>query len=469
MTTYLLLESQGFDVTYTGVEPGPVTGQVWEARTQGGIAPSATQANGRAYWNYRPYPSGKRAEAWLINVGLEPDAPVRVTQQVYLTSTSTPPGNYGAILKVATDGRALVVRHQITAQGPQLALFIGDPAHEAALTSEPFMTVSEVAAGVPGVTSPYLPPFLDAQFDPSDGTVTVKLNNVTVFNRVAIPDTFASFLADPGTGQTGFVAFGDRDLFLEHFTVWGAATEAVEPLPGRVTYSTVDDFKKTVPEAEAVSTVRVENALIEASGLVDRFCGTVFGDHPGETVYAHVREDGIAHLTAPMRDITRVAWRGATEPLAASAWAYLPPAPGEAPAVRVGRWGGWDDLVVGAERHVGGWGNLYGAGNNGAGRSVIEITGTIGTGLVPASVETATVMLAAWLLGLPVPGTDGPAAGVDDLAGVASIQREGYGVTFAVPRPGAPVGVGLSTTGLPEADRLLAAHINRATGRLFAG
>ncbi|WP_202462352.1 hypothetical protein [Streptomyces sp. SID8374] len=117
------------------------------------------------------------------------------------------------------------------------------------------------------------------------------------------------------------------------------------------------------------------------------------------------------------------------------------------------RWGGWDDLVAGAESYNGGWRGLF----DRWGAEQARITGTFGFAEVPPLVAQACALLAAHIQAAAAPSdadsTAGPGLDVDDEGNNVRIEN----TSDEEATPVAPS----ASTGSTQVDALLVGYLNR--------
>lgn len=176
----------------------------------------------------------------------------------------------------------------------------------------------------------------------------------------------------------------------------------------------------TVAQAKAAGATgtdaEITAAILAAQQRVDRFTSEIWETRAGVTVRARFRGDGLALLPRRVQTVDSVTYAGATVPLGTAAYRVRSSSTiGEVDAIEyVSGLGGWNDLVVGAERWNGGWANL-GVGS----RDEVLVVGTFGHTTTPAPVAEATALLAASIStsgGEAPTGTDaeGNASGLRD-------------------------------------------------------
>lgn len=116
------------------------------------------------------------------------------------------------------------------------------------------------------------------------------------------------------------------------------------------------------------------------------------------------------------------------------------------------RWGGYDDLVVGAESYNGGWRGLF----DRWGAEQARITGTFGFAEVPPLVAQACALLAADIQAKAAPSDADSAAApgldVDDEGNNVRIENNDEETTPVAPS---------ASTGSTQVDALLVGYLNR--------
>ncbi|MEU7431085.1 hypothetical protein AB0B07_09540 [Streptomyces sioyaensis] len=121
-------------------------------------------------------------------------------------------------------------------------------------------------------------------------------------------------------------------------------------------------------------------------------------------------------------------------------------------------WGGYDDLVVGAESWNGGWSGLL----EGWGAEQIRVEGEFGYASVPPAVVQACALLAAHIQAQAAPSdadaTEDPSLDVDDEGNNVRIED-------ATDAPTTPVAASAST-GSTQVDALLASYVTAGLGLL---
>ncbi|MFF8447877.1 hypothetical protein ACF06Q_09270 [Streptomyces leeuwenhoekii] len=117
-------------------------------------------------------------------------------------------------------------------------------------------------------------------------------------------------------------------------------------------------------------------------------------------------------------------------------------------------WGGWDDLVAGAESYNGGWLGLW----ERWGAEQVKVVGSFGYDAVPLLVQQACALLAADLQSRAQPSDADAAADsslqVDDEGNNVAIEDTDDGASSGVVSPSA-------STGSTQVDALLAGYLNR--------
>jgi hypothetical protein len=173
-------------------------------------------------------------------------------------------------------------------------------------------------------------------------------------------------------------------------------------------------------------------------------------------VVADVGADGLVTLPRRVRTVTAV--MPVLEP---DDGVSLPPASyrvtssavlGQVDAVHLA-WGGYDDLVVGAESYNGGWLGLW----ERWGAEQVKVIGSFGYDTVPLLVQQACALLAAHLQAEASPtDPDAPDGGldVDDEGNNVAIEDADEEVASGVVSPSA-------STGSTQVDALLSGYLNR--------
>lgn len=118
-------------------------------------------------------------------------------------------------------------------------------------------------------------------------------------------------------------------------------------------------------------------------------------------------------------------------------------------------WGGWDDLVVGAESYNGGWLGLW----ERWGAEQVKVVGQFGYAETPAVVAQACALLAAHLQGQASPtDPDAEDGGLD-------VDDEGNNVRIedTTDDASSPVVSASASTGSTQVDALLAPYMNRTS------
>ncbi|MFI8865340.1 hypothetical protein ACIGNW_00255 [Streptomyces sp. NPDC053707] len=173
-------------------------------------------------------------------------------------------------------------------------------------------------------------------------------------------------------------------------------------------------------------------------------------------VVADVAPDGLVLLPRRVRTVTAV-----TPVLDGGDGTSLPPSAyrvtssdvlGGVDAVHL-RWGGYDDLIVGAESYNGGWRGLF----DRWGAEQAKVTGEFGYATVPVLVAQACALLAAHTQGQAAPSdadtTAAPGLDVDDEGN--NVRIEDTDDDAAEPLPPS------ASTGSTQVDALLVGYLNR--------
>lgn len=190
---------------------------------------------------------------------------------------------------------------------------------------------------------------------------------------------------------------------------------------------------------------------------IERYTQQVF-EPTDLVVVADVGADGLVILPRRVRTVTSV--MPVLEP---DDGASIPPsayrvtsskALGQIDAVHLA-WGGYDDLVAGAESYNGGWLGLW----ERWGAEQIKVLGSFGFDAVPALVGQACALLAADLQAKAAPSdadaTTDPGLQVDDEGNNVAIEDSDDGPSGVVgPTP---------STGSTQVDALLVGYLNRGT------
>jgi hypothetical protein len=170
-------------------------------------------------------------------------------------------------------------------------------------------------------------------------------------------------------------------------------------------------------------------------------------------VVADVAPDGLVILPRRVRQITSVTPvpTGSTTPPALPASAYRVTSAdtlGQVDAVRIA-YGGYDDLVCGAESWAGGWANLLDYWS-----PQVSVAGSFGLATTPPEAAQACALLAAHMQAQAAPSdadaAQAPGLDVDDEGNNVRIEDE----------DDADTGSPSASTGLAVADQLLAPYIN---------
>ncbi|MFD8710401.1 hypothetical protein ACFV07_07990 [Streptomyces anulatus] len=174
-------------------------------------------------------------------------------------------------------------------------------------------------------------------------------------------------------------------------------------------------------------------------------------------VVADVAPDGTALLPRRVRTVTAVTpvRAGDDAPLLPSS-AYRVTSSdvlGSVDAVHL-RWGGYDDLIVGAESYNGGWRGLF----DRWGAEQARVTGEFGYATVPVLVTQACALLAAHIQAAAAPSdadsTAAPGLDVDDEGNNVRIENDDETTTPVAPS---------ASTGSTQVDALLVGYLNRTS------
>ncbi|MER6191776.1 hypothetical protein [Streptomyces cyaneofuscatus] len=172
-------------------------------------------------------------------------------------------------------------------------------------------------------------------------------------------------------------------------------------------------------------------------------------------VVADVAPDGLALLPRRVRSVTSVQpVVGADDAPSLPSSAYRVTSSevlGAVDAVHL-RWGGYDDLVAGAESYNGGWRGLF----DRWGAEQARIAGTFGYAEVPPLVAQACALLAAHMQAAASPSdadsTATPGLDVDDEGNNVRIENDNEETTPVAPS---------ASTGSTQVDALLVGYLNR--------
>lgn len=178
------------------------------------------------------------------------------------------------------------------------------------------------------------------------------------------------------------------------------------------------------------------------------------------TLVADVGADGLVILPRRVRTVTSVTPVVSGDDgvsLPSSAWRVTSSdVLGQVDAVHL-RWGGWDDLIVGAESYNGGWRGLF----ERWGLEQAKISGEFGYATVPLLVTEACALLAADIQAKAAPSdadsAQDPGLDVDD---------EGNNVRITDDEETTPVAPS-SSTGSTQVDALLVGYLNH--GHMLIG
>lgn len=172
-------------------------------------------------------------------------------------------------------------------------------------------------------------------------------------------------------------------------------------------------------------------------------------------VVADVAPDGLVLLPRRVRTITAVAPvldDGDATVLPASAYRVTSSdVLGAVDAVHM-RWGGYNDLIVGAESWAGGWRGLF----DRWGAEQAKVTGEFGYATVPVLVAQACALLAAHIQGQALPSdadsAQSPGLNVDDEGNNVRIENTDDDTEPLPPS---------ASTGSTQVDALLVGYLNR--------
>lgn len=188
-----------------------------------------------------------------------------------------------------------------------------------------------------------------------------------------------------------------------------------------------------------------------AQDAIERYTRQVFSPTT-MAVVVDVGAGGLGLLPRRVRTVTSVTPVGVPDALSLPSSAYVVTSSsvlGEVDAVQI-RYGGWDDLVAGAESYSGGWLGLW----ERWGAERVRVEGSFGYDEVPLLVARACALLAADLQADTRPDDpDAPDDGLD-------VDDEGNNVAISDDTADDPSDDGRPTTGSLRVDRLLAAYIN---------
>lgn len=199
--------------------------------------------------------------------------------------------------------------------------------------------------------------------------------------------------------------------------------------------------------------------IAAATERIERYTQQLFEPTP-LVVVADVAPEGLVLLPRRVRSVTSVTpvVSGDDAPsLPPSAWRVTSAdVLGAVDAVHL-RWGGYDDLVVGAESYNGGWRGLF----ESWGMEQARIEGTFGYEVCPLLVAQGCALLAADLQAAASP-SDADAQQTPGL----DVDDEGNNVRIEDDKETTPVAPS-SSTGSTQVDALLVGYINR--GSLIGG
>ncbi|MFJ9754968.1 hypothetical protein [Streptomyces sp. NPDC101149] len=218
-------------------------------------------------------------------------------------------------------------------------------------------------------------------------------------------------------------------------------------------YCTVEAARKAgVTGADAV----VAAWITAAQEQIERYTQQLF-EPTDRVVVADVGVDGLVILPRRVRQITAVmpvleADDGPSIP--SSAWRVTSSdVLGQVDAVHLA-WGGWDDLVVGAESYNGGWLGLW----ERWGAEQVKVAGTFGYAEVPLLVQQACALLAADMQAKAAPSDA-------DAEQDSSLQVDDEGNNVAIEdsddAPSSEPVSAASSTGSTQVDALLSGYLNR--------
>ncbi|MFF9124360.1 hypothetical protein ACF09J_13800 [Streptomyces sp. NPDC014889] len=194
--------------------------------------------------------------------------------------------------------------------------------------------------------------------------------------------------------------------------------------------------------------------ITAAQEAIERYTQQVF-EPTDLVVVADVGADGLVILPRRVRQVAAV-----MPVLEADDGPSIPPSAwrvtssdvlGQVDAVHLA-WGGWDDLVVGAESYNGGWLGLW----ERWGAEQVKVVGEFGYDEPPLLVVQGCALLAADLQAKAQPSdadaAEAPSLQVDDEGNNVAIENDAPSAT--------PVGAS-SSTGSTQVDALLAGYLNR--------
>lgn len=200
--------------------------------------------------------------------------------------------------------------------------------------------------------------------------------------------------------------------------------------------------------------------IAAAAERIERYTQQLF-EPTTLVVVADVAPDGTVLLPRRVRTVTSVTPVVAADDapsLPSSAWRVTSAdVLGAVDAVHL-RWGGYDDLIVGAESYNGGWRGLF----ESWGLEQARISGEFGYAEVPFLVRQACALLAADMQAGAAPSdadaVQSPGLDVDDEGNNVRIESDDAETGVVSPS---------SSTGLAQADALLVTFLNR--GALIGG
>jgi hypothetical protein len=215
----------------------------------------------------------------------------------------------------------------------------------------------------------------------------------------------------------------------------------------------------TVAEARAAgctgTDAEVAGWIAAATERITAYTQQLFEPTP-LVVVADVAADGLVILPRRVRTVTAVTpvvSDGSASSLPSSAWRVTSSdVLGQIDAVHL-RWGGYDDLIAGAESYNGGWRGLF----ERWGLEQAKVEGEFGYDTVPDLVARACALLAAHIEAQAAPSdadsAQDPGLDVDDEGNNVRIEDDAEETTPVAPS---------SSTGSTQVDALLVAYINRA-------
>lgn len=202
------------------------------------------------------------------------------------------------------------------------------------------------------------------------------------------------------------------------------------------------------------TSAEVAGWIAAATERITRYTQQVFEPTP-LVIVADVAPDGTVLLPRRVRTVTSVTPVVATvdaPSLPSSAWRVTSAdVLGAVDAVHL-RWGGYDDLIVGAESYNGGWRGLF----ESWGLEQARVAGEFGYAEVPFLVSQACALLAADMQAGATPSdadtAQSPGLDVDDEGNNVRIETDDDASGIVSPS---------SSTGSTQADALLVTFLNR--------